>query len=126
MKQDKFLEMIRTIALAVIAINLIYSNIHQRDRQTQAMAVDSRVVEVMGRATVTIGGYNARPAFLIKDGDKFGLVDYDQGSVADQPGFKPEYLRIIKTGEGGSTLTPFTIERFEHGYPIQIEQAYRP
>ena len=116
MKQDKFLEAIKTASLVVIAVTLMNINIAYRDRQQSPVAVNanSRVVEVVGRASMPFNSLGTEVGFLVKDGDRLLLIGYDQGSMASRPEFKPAYLHITDNEQG------------QKSYPIQIEQAYRP
>lgn len=115
-KQGQFLETVKTIALAVIAISLLNIGTTYRDRQQSPVAANanSRVVEVLGRASMPFNNLGTESGFLVKDGERLLLIGYDQGSMASRPEYRPSYLKITDD-QSGQTF-----------HPVQIEQTYRP
>ena len=103
------------LALIVIAINMTYSNLHTPNKvlvKSEQVKVEQRVVRVLGRVNSVFDGIGTEVGFLVKDGDKLSIAHYDKGSMADQPGYKPQYVNIVKFANGKTILDPITVDPF--------------
>jgi hypothetical protein len=108
---------VATIVLVVIAINLTYTNITNLEASINASAkqeakVENKVVKVLGRVSSVFDGLGAENGFLVKNGDKMEIIHCDQGSMASQPGWKPQYLNVVTFADGRTVMNPVTVETF--------------
>ena len=103
------------LALIVIACNMTYSNLRTPVNvlaKVEQVKAEQKVVRVLGRVNSVFDGMGVEVGFLVKDGDKLAIVRYDQGSMAAQPGYKPEYVNVVTYADGRTDLDPITVELF--------------
>lgn len=107
------------LALIAIALNMTYTNFRMPvsvpsiDQQAKAA---QKVVRVIGRATSVFDGLGSEIGFLVMDGDKMTIARYDAGSMASQPGYKPQYINVVTYADGRTELDPITVEPFSNRY----------
>jgi hypothetical protein len=100
-----------SLALIVIAVNMTYSNVTAASPKSPANT-EGKVLQVIGRAYVTFDGFGANTGFLVKDGDNFRVLHYDEGSVAANEMFQPKYVSVFQTRNGQVSWAPVSVEGF--------------
>jgi hypothetical protein len=103
------------LALVVIAANMTYSNLRapvNAQIKGERVKAEQKVVRVVGRVSSVFDGFGTEVGFLVKDGDKLEIARYDKGSLADQAGWKPQYINVVTYADGQTVLDPITVEPF--------------
>lgn len=102
------------IALFAIAANMTYANFagQKAAPPTAQVEVREEIVQVIGRVTEVFDGIGADNGFLVTNGAELQFVHYDRGSMAAGPGWKPEYLKMVKFGNGETAVVPITVDQF--------------
>ena len=112
---NKNSNIIITLALVVIAINMTYSNLRTPASipvKTEQVKAEQKVVRVLGRVSSVFDGFGTEVGFLVKDGDKLTIARYDKGSMADLPGYKPQFINVVTYANGQTVLDPITVDQF--------------
>jgi len=108
---NKLTSAVIAVALIVIAVNMTYSNIPKTAEKAPA-DIEEKVLPVMGRVTFPFDGYGATVGFLVKDGDSYNILRYDEGSMADNDAFQPKYVTYAKFSNGKVAWNPVTVQKF--------------
>ena len=90
------------VALVVIALNMTWTNFSNEAKvpqKSESSVAKEKVLQVVGRTTMTFDGIGATTGFLVKDGENLRIVHYDQGSHFANPLFQPKYLIAMKFAE---------------------------
>lgn len=102
------------IALSLIAINMTYANFAgQKVEETAKIQAPEpeEILKIVGRATDVFDGIGVESGFVATDGVRLRLVPYDRGSMAATPGWKPQYIKLVKY-DGQTIVAPVTVDQF--------------
>lgn len=73
---------------------------------------EEEIFPVIGRATPT-AGIGSTVGFVIKDGDRFKIARYDNGSTFDNEGVQPRFLRRCKVSDKNIQYEPVWVREYK-------------
>jgi hypothetical protein len=81
-------------------------------KKKESVAIEEKVLPVIGRVTLVFDGQGATMGLLVKDGDDLKILHYDQSSSAANTDFQPKYVSYVKFTNGNVAWNPLTVEVF--------------